>query len=115
MTPMLEVSPLSPERVCAILASGTFIPAPRREVRISSRGNQRRPVGHDLANGRAAVAVAGGAGRTVEHQRNQFAGEAVDGFAIVAADADAQLHFGRIGDRRARPGRGRRSTPRNSV
>src|SRR5437867_3907643 len=109
MTPMLHVSPLSPERVWAMLESGTFIRIPRpiqATQRLSSqhldRGsdvfprNQRGPVSHDLSDRRAAFAEAGGAGRAVEHERNQLAGEAVDGFAVCAADADAELDLGRI-------------------
>src|SRR5471030_2288564 len=60
-------------------------------------GDQGRPVGYDFADRRAAVAETGCAGRAVEHQRDQFAGESVHGLLVRAADADAQLDLGRIG------------------
>jgi hypothetical protein len=59
--------------------------------------NQRGPVSHDLADRRTAVAEPGRAGRAVEHQRNQLAREAVDGFAVLPAHADAQLNSGGSG------------------
>src|SRR6185437_6286434 len=62
--------------------------------------NQRRPIRYDLAHLRTAFAEAGGAGRSVEHQRNQFAGEAVDRLLLLPPHADAELHFGRVFDLR---------------
>src|SRR5215469_801197 len=59
--------------------------------------NQRRPVCDNFAYGRAAFAESSGPGRTIEHQRNQFASEAIHRFPILSAHADADLDFGRIG------------------
>src|SRR5713226_6080711 len=114
MTPMLQVSPLSPERVWAILESGTFIQVPRpiqaAPIQASQPHssqhpdggsdffpwNQCRPVGDNLPYWRAALAEPGGVGRAIKDERDQFACKAVDGFAVGAADADADLHLGRI-------------------
>src|SRR5689334_25058554 len=60
-------------------------------------GDERAPVGDDLADRRAALAEAGGAGGAVQDQRDQLAGETVDVLLVLAADADAELDFGRIG------------------
>src|SRR5450759_288558 len=101
MTPMLQVSPLSPERVCASWESGTFMAGltgySRTECKLGFllhhfharddlfARHERRPVGHDLAHHGAPFAEASGAGRAVEHQRNQFAGEAVHGLLVRPA------------------------------
>src|ERR1035437_10872853 len=94
MTPMLQVSPLSPERVCASWESGTFMAGlwgysrtARAALGCTRRSlmplsllhyfyarhdlfarHKRGPVGHDFAHHGAAFAETGGAGRAVEHQ-----------------------------------------------
>src|SRR4051812_32361172 len=99
MTPMLLVSPLSPERVWAMFASGplTRPPLSRNHLDTSTdffARNQRRPIRYNLADRRTALTEAGRAGRAVEHEGNQFACEAIHGTSILAANADPELHFG---------------------
>jgi hypothetical protein len=56
--------------------------------------DKRRPVGDNLAHGRAAVAEACCGWGTVQHQRHELAREAVDCLLVLAADADTDLDFG---------------------
>ncbi len=93
---------------------GRFMRSPRPCLNFFAR-NQRRPVSHDLAHRRPAFAEAGRARRTVQHQRNQFAREAVDGFAVLPAHADAQLHLRRVRDSGGAAGPWQAFTPKNSV
>ena len=93
MTPTLAVSPLSPERACAMSSRRTFIETTSTLVLHDASCRQRGPVGDDLLDLRAAAGEAGDTRRAIEHERRDLAREALDRRAVVAAHADAKLHF----------------------
>src|SRR5580658_7575514 len=98
---MFEVSPLSPERVCAMALSSFLIKSGVSRDHLYAgfdffAWDQRGPIGHDFANWRATVAKPCRARRSIEHQRNQFPREAVHSLPILRPHAYPQLNLGRI-------------------
>ena len=105
MTPTLAVSPLSPERACA-MSSEPDLHDEHLDLRLhDGLVDQRRPVRHDLLDLRTAAGESGDARRAVEHERRDLAREALDRALSLAAHADAQLHLRRVARRRRRAGR----------
>src|SRR3954470_15723723 len=105
MTPTFAVSPLSPERACAIAMSWIFIRLRLLDLddRLDGRlRNERGPGGDDLLDARAAAGEARDVRRPGEHERRELLREALDGGLVLAAHADAELDLGEVLRRIAR-------------
>src|SRR5438093_8324976 len=90
---MLADAPLSPLRAWAISPSRIVAMSHLQDLDLRSHGaavDQRGPIAEDLAHRRAAFGVSRNALRAAGDERGEFAGEALDDFAALVVNADAE-------------------------
>src|SRR6185436_3198700 len=105
MIPTFDVSPLSPERACAISISFTLAISSldHRDSRLNfGLRNKRRPVSDYFFGLRTARAESRNGRRPVERKRRDFSCESFDCAFVLRPHANSKHYFGDVRGRRSR-------------
>src|SRR6185503_10618258 len=105
MIPTFDVSPLSPERACAISISFTLAISSldHRDSRLNfGFRNKRRPISNYFFGLRTTRAESRNGRRPVERKRRDFTRKPLNYVFVLRPHADSKYYFGNVRGRRAR-------------